>query len=216
MPWELGAGPEATVAVDDRGIIVAWNRAAELLLGWTAEQAIGRPCHEIMHGSTSAGTPICGPDCAILECGKRGNTPRRFEMLLRRPDQTEVWLDVTSVTLRDSGRTLSIHVFNESLSVQQMSKIAGEVTQRLVLERASAGPSDENLQRLVVDRLTRREIEVLKLVAAGLGTNDIAAQLHVARVTVRNHINSAMAKLGAHSRLEVGVIALKAGLVHLH
>ncbi len=40
---------EAAFEVDDRGRIVIWNRAAEQLLGYSAGQAIGKPCFELLY-----------------------------------------------------------------------------------------------------------------------------------------------------------------------
>ena len=55
--------------------------------------------------------------------------------------------------------------------------------------------------------LTSREREVLRLVAEGLSTPDMAARLVVSTNTVRNHVQSILTKLGAHSKLEALVIA---------
>jgi len=49
--------------------------------------------------------------------------------------------------------------------------------------------------------LTSREREVLFLFAEGLGTEATAARLEISRVTVRNHSQRILAKLGVHSRL---------------
>jgi DNA-binding NarL/FixJ family response regulator len=49
--------------------------------------------------------------------------------------------------------------------------------------------------------LTPREREVLALFAEGLGTEATAARLQISRVTVRNHSQRILAKLGVHSRL---------------
>jgi DNA-binding NarL/FixJ family response regulator len=49
--------------------------------------------------------------------------------------------------------------------------------------------------------LTSREREVLALFAEGLGTEATAARLEISRVTVRNHSQRILAKLGVHSRL---------------
>jgi len=49
--------------------------------------------------------------------------------------------------------------------------------------------------------LTAREREVLSLFAEGLGTEATAARLSISRVTVRNHSQRILAKLGVHSRL---------------
>ena len=50
--------------------------------------------------------------------------------------------------------------------------------------------------------LTRREIEILRLIATGLRTGAIAERLHVSPATVRNHVQHIFDKLGAHNRLE--------------
>ncbi len=61
--------------------------------------------------------------------------------------------------------------------------------------------------------LTDREREVLALVAAGLSNDDIAQRLFLSPQTVKTHINRAMAKLGAHDRAQLVVIAYQTGLV---
>ncbi len=61
--------------------------------------------------------------------------------------------------------------------------------------------------------LTLREREVLRLVADGLSTSDMAGRLFVSPNTVRNHVQSVLVKLGAHSKLEAVVIATRSGLL---
>ena len=61
--------------------------------------------------------------------------------------------------------------------------------------------------------LTEREREVLALVAEGLSNAAIADRLFVSVHTVRNHIASLSAKLGAHSKLEALSIAVRQGLL---
>jgi DNA-binding NarL/FixJ family response regulator len=63
------------------------------------------------------------------------------------------------------------------------------------------------------DELTEREREVLALVAEGLSNAAIAERLVVSVHTVRNHIASLSAKLGAHSKLEALSIAVRRGLL---
>ncbi len=63
------------------------------------------------------------------------------------------------------------------------------------------------------DDLTPREREVLALLAAGRSTSIVSAGLCVAPATARNHIQSIMTKLGAHSRLEAVSIALRENIL---
>ena len=59
--------------------------------------------------------------------------------------------------------------------------------------------------------LSEREREVLRLLALGRTTRNIADSLHVSHPTVRNHIQNILKKLGAHSRLEALAIAFPPG-----
>ncbi|KOG51912.1 LuxR family transcriptional regulator [Streptomyces griseoflavus] len=61
--------------------------------------------------------------------------------------------------------------------------------------------------------LTGREREVLVLVAGGLSNDEIAGELAVSPLTVKTHVNRAMAKLGARDRAQLVVIAYESGLV---
>ena len=63
------------------------------------------------------------------------------------------------------------------------------------------------------ETLTARETEVLRRLADGLTTEQIAADLYVSVNTVRNHIQQVLGKLGAHSKLEAVAIALREGVV---
>ncbi|MFI0963584.1 response regulator [Streptomyces sp. NPDC021080] len=72
-------------------------------------------------------------------------------------------------------------------------------------------PGTARSQRL--DALTGREREVLVQVAAGLSNDEIAERLEVSPLTVKTHVNRAMAKLGARDRAQLVVIAYESGLV---
>ncbi|MFC6021336.1 response regulator [Plantactinospora solaniradicis] len=61
--------------------------------------------------------------------------------------------------------------------------------------------------------LTDRERDILALVATGLSNDDIAGHLTLSPHTVKTHINRTMAKVGAHDRAQLVVIAYETGLV---
>jgi two-component system nitrate/nitrite response regulator NarL len=61
--------------------------------------------------------------------------------------------------------------------------------------------------------LTRREREVLRLLASGASTQTVAARLFISPATARTHIHRILAKLGIHSRLEAVTFALRNSLI---
>ena len=72
-------------------------------------------------------------------------------------------------------------------------------------------PADETATDAFAE-LTAREREILDCIARGLTNPQIAAGLHIAEKTVRNHVTSLFSKLGAEHRAQAIVIARKAGL----
>jgi DNA-binding NarL/FixJ family response regulator len=65
------------------------------------------------------------------------------------------------------------------------------------------------------ETLTARETEVLRRLADGLTTEQIAADLYVSVNTVRNHVNNIIRKLNVHSRLEAVSYAIRNGLIRV-
>lgn len=90
------------------------------------------------------------------------------------------------------------------------------VTRRLITEFARGGgetpaaPPDK-----VLDLLTTRELEVVRLVAEGLSNDEIAADWFVSNATVRTHVSRAMTKLAARDRAQLVVFAYRLGLVQI-
>jgi len=66
-----------------------------------------------------------------------------------------------------------------------------------------------------LEKLTDREEEILKLLAAGLSNREIAQQLSLSEGTVKNHISAILAKLHANDRTQAVLTALRRGLVDL-
>ena len=72
---------------------------------------------------------------------------------------------------------------------------------------------NERRQAAAASALTKRELEVLRLLAAGLGQEAIARDLAISSKTVGTHIQRILTKLGVHSRAEAVAVAHRIGLV---
>ncbi|MEV5976181.1 response regulator transcription factor [Streptomyces sp. NPDC052114] len=87
----------------------------------------------------------------------------------------------------------------------------GLIAKFLAQGEGSDGDAPARGERL--DALTGREREVLVQVAGGHSNDEIAERLEVSPLTVKTHVNRAMAKLGARDRAQLVVIAYESGLV---
>lgn len=70
-------------------------------------------------------------------------------------------------------------------------------------------------ERLSQRSLTSRELEVLKMVAKGMGNKEIASVLNIAEVTVKLHVSHVFEKLNVRDRTEAATAALKRGIISL-
>ena len=73
----------------------------------------------------------------------------------------------------------------------------------------------ELAQHVADDDLTPREIDVLRLIAAGNANKQIAGQLSIGEATVKSHVTNILSKLGANDRAHAVTIGLKRGIIQL-
>ena len=64
---------------------------------------------------------------------------------------------------------------------------------------------------IITEKLTEREIQILRLIAKGLSNTFIAERLFLSEGTVRNHVSSILAKLGVSDRTQAAIVAIQHG-----
>jgi DNA-binding NarL/FixJ family response regulator len=111
--------------------------------------------------------------------------------------------------LKDAGPALLTQAVHAAANGDAL--IAPSITARLLQTFAAAGPAGPPAQP--VDPLTDREEQVLVTVARGRTNNEIADELHITLSTVKTHIASLMAKLGARNRVEIAMWAYETNRV---
>jgi PAS domain S-box-containing protein len=190
----LARAGDGVFAVRD-GRLVLWNRAAEKILGYAAREVVGRLCCDIFVGHDDHGNRLCYQGCHVMTLIKLGEPIQSFDMKTRTKTGHPVWLNVSILAVPDAtpGVTVTVHLFRDVTATKELLT--------LVHERLTASADRDN----GVDRagvLSRRELEVLRLLAAGLNTKSAADRLHVSPATIRNHVQNLFGKLDVHSRLE--------------
>jgi DNA-binding NarL/FixJ family response regulator len=109
----------------------------------------------------------------------------------------------TGFLLKESGPDLLAQAVRAAARGDAL--IAPAVTARLLEAFAGSGPGPAPAQPLAA--LTEREEQILATVARGRTNAEIAAELHISLSTVKSHVASLMAKLGARNRVEIAIWA---------
>ncbi|MDR7570110.1 MAG: LuxR C-terminal-related transcriptional regulator [Armatimonadota bacterium] len=208
---------EPALVVDGRQRIILWNRAAEKLLGWSQEEVVGRPCYRVVAGYDRNGHLVCCPGCPEFAMARAEETIPPRDVCYRTRDGRYVWVNTSTLVLRpgpDPQDVFLVHLFRDVTRQRTVEELVELLAAREGL-LATVGA--------VKHPLTRREREVLSLLAQGMDTQAIARALVLSTATVRNHVQNLLRKLGAHTRAEAVARALQQGLfprdgkgLHLH
>ena len=175
---------DALFAFDSGLTVVSWNRAAEELTGVPAEQAVGRPCWEVLGGHDCRDNLVCHPGCSAARLARESWSVGCQELLIDTREGRRT-VHVSTIAVHDGDSQLFLHVLI---------------------------PHQEHAPRSL-RVLTPRQHEVLRLMADGVPAKAIAAELGIVEVTVRNHIRAILVTLGAHSQLEAIAIARRLRLI---
>lgn len=135
---------------------------------------------------------------------------------LPKPYDQEVLIARVSVAARQ--KVAFDRLRHKNAKLEALAKHVRAAVQHYEQPRITGGSSssqedmEEEAGKAMV-RLTRRELEILQLLARGLNNDVISRQLYISPTTTRNHIQNILGKLGVHSKLEAVAYAVRAGYV---
>jgi PAS domain S-box-containing protein len=200
--WLTNTG-DGVCAVGGDGKIALWNGAAEKILGYAAREVLGRSCCEVFVGRDTSGNRLCYQGCHVLTLVREGEPVQHFPMATRTKAGKPVWLDISILAVPGSHRDVSttVHLFRDVTAAHEIEALVRQRLTQAVPAQADGGGSEA--------QLTRRELEILRLIGGGANTRTMAERLHVSPATVRNHVQNILGKLGVHSRLEAAAYATR-------
>jgi DNA-binding CsgD family transcriptional regulator len=194
----LAAGDPAAFATDSHDRVVFWNRGMGELVGRQAEDAMGHSFYDVLAGRDvfRVDSPASLPVPA--NPGDGGGTQARA-------------LNVTILRIAGARPDLftRIHILEPIAEGDHLVRVLSGLT------RANGGTTSS--RRAAAGQpappLTRRETQILRLMASGLQNKEVALRLGLSPATVRNHVHSLTGKLGVHSKLEAVSVAFRNGWV---
>ena len=199
-------------------VILFWNSGALRILGHRSKDVLGRRCYEILSGLAPGGFPSeCQDECPSIRDLRAGlaSTPIRLRILCASGQRKLVALTTLVIWgVLDDGPLLA-HLFRDPTDEEESVVVSGTLqgTPRengspALLDGPGVAVPKESSQAL-----TLRELEVLHLVSLGWRTPRIADELGLSYHTVRNHIRHSRRKLGAATKLDAVLTAIRRGIL---
>jgi DNA-binding CsgD family transcriptional regulator len=177
---------------------------------------LGKKCYEMIGGREGPNTPYCRRNCPVISNARRGRVTPDYDLSCTTADGKAKWLNFSIlVPVSSPIRARAVHLFRDVTrrrEVEDFARRAGKVIRELQT-RTPTDAGGDDLAPAPVPLLSRRESEVLRLLAAGLNTVQIAQALGVRPVTARNHISRLLNKLGVGNRLQAVIYASQRGLL---
>lgn len=245
--------PGAAFVVNASQQIVAWNDAAERLLGYRADDVLGAHCYEVLTADRAAECRECRYRCVAMANSRRARVVPTVETQVEANDGAHKWIMLSMLVAHTAvGQKRIVHLMHDVTEHHRLSagvgrlaadrtasptlgarsqsaQYDGALTTQPSPQPGAGAPVDvantqvshtiqmkPSIQMMATPgqlSLTPREREVLRLLACGLATDEIAKTLSISRLTARNHVNKVIEKLGVSSRLQAVVVASQRNLI---
>ena len=198
--------------------ITFWNQSAQRILGHSPETVLGRRCYEVVAGLAPGGlTPACRHGCPSIRRIQAGVLPEPVTMQMRCASGRRKLVSLTPLVVagKEFSAPLLVHLFSDGPEPGSSKRIADSIRDDLkglgadiVSDQPGADTGPEGPVRL-----SRRQLEVLRLVALGWDTPRIAEELGISTHTALNHIRHFRQKLNATTKLEAVLAAMRMGIL---
>jgi DNA-binding CsgD family transcriptional regulator len=173
---------------NEEGRVEYCNAATVALLKRDRRSIEGQPCWEVLRLRSPEGRLMCRAQCAVQAQARDGKLERTRPALLTVNGDDPKALDLLAVAVSPpTGQRIAIlHVLKLAAEAHPES-VGDAVCGQAPAEHACLSP---------------REREVLRHLASGKRTEQIAGDLFLSPATVRNHVRAILTKLNVHSRIE--------------
>lgn len=213
--------PGPALATDSENRVLASNRAARELFGIASvAEARGRKIQDLLGARDVFGNPLPDLGAPFFEMVSRGEPVNSFEVHALASGGRRIRLALSVVVV--VGRNGEPHELAYLLRPVLRRRRADEVIERLlavpaeghsVLDRGRDRASNAEGSPEGVPELTRRQRQVLRLLAAGLSNQQIAKAMGISVNTVRSHIRALLNSLGVHSQIQAVARAFRDNLI---
>lgn len=226
--WGAQLGGAVWISGPDRRLLYV-NPRAEKLLGARSADLLGQRCDRVF-AATAQSRAFCAPECPILRLARAHAEIPSVDLRVARPGSAPPWIRLIAFGFGGTPQKdpylveCGLCLETERAVLEFMHRIAGRsqagvagvggaaaaagAATAAAAGAAAAAPSPFRPVCQRVDELSPRLRQILDLLTADHSHEQIAAELRVRPVTVRNHIQHLLTKLGVHSILEAVALNL--------
>ncbi len=217
LKW-IARTADGVLAVDSESKIILWNHAAEETLGFTPKEVLGKFCYEVLPGTDLSCNLFCFKGCSVMTMTKKGQLVQNYDLQVLTKNLRKIWLNVSILLVPNPGRRnqLIVHLFRPLSNPGDITRMVEQMAATVLggLKKDDRGPRIGRSSPLLnASPLSRRETEILYLMAQCISTKEIAAKLCISYTTVRTHIKHILEKLHTHNKLEAVTLAFQKGLL---
>jgi PAS domain S-box-containing protein len=185
------------IVIHRKGTILEANQAFVAMLGYELSELTGMHILDV----------VAPESRDVVRQNALSGYPARYEFIGLRKDKTNLPVEGRGRAVPYQGRMARVAVVRDLTDRKQMEEALQKAREELEAK------VEREMERGNRYGLTFRELTVLHLVAAGMADKEIGSQLGISPLTASKHLTNILSKMGAASRTEAGVRALKEGLL---
>jgi PAS domain S-box-containing protein len=185
------------IAIHDKGRILEGNRALATMFGYEVSEVIGMHALDL--------TAPESRDLLLRNIASKHREP--FELTGLRKDGTTFPVEGLGSPIPYRGKRVTVAALRDITERKRMEEAFQKAREELEAR------VERQMERRNPYGLTFRELTVLHMVAAGKADKEIGYELGISPLTTHKHLGSILSKMGAASRTEASVRALREGLL---
>jgi PAS domain S-box-containing protein len=195
--------PTMYFTVDATGTVLSVNQFGAEQLGFTVEELLGSPVLDVFHADDKRDV-----EHQLRACIEALGDVAHWEFRKVKKDGETIWVKEAARATKGAGGETIVLIVCEDITERRRMEEELQAAREDIERKVETALKEKNPYDL-----TFRQLTVLHLVAQGKSDREIGLALGISPLTVNTHVSRALKKMGASSRTEAGVRALREGLI---
>ena len=203
---------DAAFAVTPQGEILSWNKRAEKLLGYQANEVLHKTCFDVLEGVDPLGTHVCHQHASVLDCAGGKTDIPNFDMSVKKKSGDRLWINMSTLIFDNprNGQRLLLHLAHD---ITEQKRAENLVRTMLEVSKQLTVAGETSVRAAPISPLSEQEIQILRMFADGKDSDGVARALEISPQTLRNHLHHINQKLRTRNRLEAVMNAMQRKLI---